>query len=151
MCDKIARGADVIPWMPGSFGFSVMAVMSSRIVLNLRMLRQRPSGTEGVQTDSAFELGALGLAQKSRMSGHHVPKNRMTSDPSTQPSWSRSDKNPVRPSHQWKRGRSEDSGRLQASPVEILVKMHRGIEINELDESDCDYPRYKGSGIISNS
>ncbi|KAG8951961.1 hypothetical protein FRC04_005294 [Tulasnella sp. 424] len=109
------------------FAFALVAVMSSRIVLNLRTLRQTPVETEHVSTGVAFELGALSSMRRSRRSAYPTSSFPLPLSGS--------------------KGGGGDSGRLQTTsvPATIQIDVYREIEVDEVEENDSDDPRWRSS------
>lgn len=128
------------------FAFSLVAVMSSRIVLNLRTLRQGPPDGDTVSTDIGFELGALSAARRSAYPGttHHGAGRTHLSirDPALQ---SRSAPSSTWPSSDSK-GNSADADRLHISSVAVTIQVdvHRQVEVDEFEEDSADDSRWRG-------
>ncbi|KAG8994646.1 hypothetical protein FRB90_000370 [Tulasnella sp. 427] len=130
------------------FAFTMVAVMSSRIVLNLRTLRQGPSDPSGVSTDAAFELGALSAARRSAYPGATqygtaARTHLNTHNPTIQTQWSRSD-----PSSEWPndtKGGERDLERLHAASVAVTISVdvHRQVDVNEYDDDSADDSRWR--------
>lgn len=119
--------------------------MSSRIVLNLRTLRQGPFDGESVSTDIAFELGALSAARRSAYPGatHHGAGRThfSTRDPNIQ---SRSAPSSAWPSSDSK-GDTADAGRLHTTSIGVTIQVDvlREVEVDEFDEESADDSRWK--------
>lgn len=133
-----------------SFAFSLVAVMSSRIVLNLRTLRQGPSDEDTLSTGIGFELGALSATRRSAYPGttHHGAGRAHLSvqDPTTRSQWTR-----TAPSSDWPSSDSkEDSGdgnRLHTTSVAVTIQVdvHRAVDVDEFDEDSADDSRWRGN------
>lgn len=124
--------------------------MSSRIVLNLRTLRQGPSDEDAVSTDIGFELGALSATRRSAYPGttyHGAGRAHLSvQDPTTRSQWTK-----TAPSSDWPSSDSkEDSGdgnRLHTSSVAVTIQVdvHRAVDVDEFDEDSADDSRWRGN------
>ncbi|KAG9043075.1 hypothetical protein FS837_010059 [Tulasnella sp. UAMH 9824] len=127
------------------FCFSLVTVMSSRIVLNLRTLRQGPSDPTSLTTDHAFELGALSVTQPTRRSGFPGTFLSAQRDPAARSNWSQSAPSSAWPLNDSKGG--DDNSQLQPSAITVTIQMdvHRDVQVDEVDgDESADDSRWRG-------
>ncbi|KAG8949668.1 hypothetical protein FRC04_008414 [Tulasnella sp. 424] len=125
------------------FAFSLVTVMSSRIVLNLRTLRQNPADGTSITTDRGVELGAISIGQtrRSAFPGTLLSPGR---DPAIRSNWSQSAQSSAWPLNESKAG-DGDSSRIPSSvAVTIQVDVHRDVQVDEVDEDSADDSRWRG-------
>ncbi|KIO33649.1 hypothetical protein M407DRAFT_17611 [Tulasnella calospora MUT 4182] len=132
------------------FCFSLVTVMSSRIVLNLRTLRHGPSADPtSLTTDHAFELGGLSLAQSPRRSAFPGTYLSAQRNAAVRSNWSQSAPSSAWPLNDSKAG--DDDSRLPSSvAVTIQVDVHRDVEVDEVDGDSADdsrWPRDEKKGV----
>ncbi|KAG8994913.1 hypothetical protein FRB90_000301 [Tulasnella sp. 427] len=110
-------------------------IVSSRIVLNLRTLREGPGDPTSLTTDHGVELGAISMGQKTRRSGFPGAYLSTNRDPA-RTTWTRST-----PSSPWPLGDLkgvDGSGQIQSRSVAVTIQVdvHRDVEVDELESAD---------------